>query len=447
MKRNEFLERIAAAAKAEGFADCEMYYRQADSFEVLVLEGKVAHYENSRTEGVSFRGNINGRTGYAYTERLAADAIPFLIRAAKENAALLPPEDTEELYSGEKEYPVLQGIHEGLERLTVSEKIDAAKRMEQAALAGAEEVALLDYCVLGTARIETVIRNSRGLNVSFAKNYATAFVSAIARKGDETKTGSYFWKDQDWNGFDPEKTGREAARRAAMQLGAASVPSGKYDAVLYGEAMVALLGAFCGIFYAENVQKGFSLLGGKMGQHIASAAVTLRDDALLPRGYASTPFDSEGVSGKNKAVIENGKLRTFLYNRKSAKADGVESTGNGFKATLTAPVKTACTNFYLQKGKKSREELFEVLGNGLFITDLMGLHAGTNTISGDFSLSAGGFLIENGKLGRPVEQITIAGNFYRLLEAIEDVANDMYFSSGGKGSPSVLVRGLDIAGL
>ncbi len=77
----------------------------------------------------------------------------------------------------------------------------------------------------------------------------------------------------------------------------------------------------------------------------------------------------------------------------------------------------------------------------------MGLHAGTNTVSGDFSLSASGFLIENGKLGRPVEQITIAGNFYRLLEAIEDVANDMYFSSGGKGSPSILVRGLDIAGM
>ena len=419
MERNEFFEQLVKAAEAEGFTDCETYYRQADSFEVLVLEGKVSHYENSRTEGISFRGNIGGRTGYAYTEQLKADAIPFLVDAAKENAALLPPEDAEELYPGEKEYPVLQGIHEGLERLSVSEKIDAAKRMEQAALAGAEEVALLDYCVLGTARVETVIRNSRGLDISFAKNYATAFVSAIARKGDETKTGSYFWKDQD----------------------------GNYAAVLYGETMVALLGAFCGIFYAENVQKGFSLLGGKLGQNIASAAVTLRDDALLPGGYASTPFDSEGVSGKNKAVIENGTLRTFLYNRKSAKADGVQSTGNGFKAALTAPVKTACTNFYLQKGAKNRDELFEALQNGLFITDLMGLHAGANTVSGDFSLSASGFLVENGKLGRPVEQITIAGNFYRLLEAIEDVANDMYFSSGGKGSPSVLVRGLDVAGM
>ena len=132
MERNEFFEQLAKAAETEGFTDCETYYQQADSFEVLVLEGKVSHYENSRTEGVSFRGNIGGRTGYACTEQLAADAIPFLVSAAKENAVLLPPEDAEELYPGEKEYPVLQGIHEGLERLSVSEKIDAAKQIGRA---------------------------------------------------------------------------------------------------------------------------------------------------------------------------------------------------------------------------------------------------------------------------------------------------------------------------
>lgn len=447
MERKEFFGRVMAAAREEGFADCEIYYRRAASSETLILEGEVSDYENSREEGVSFRGNINGRTGYAYTERLEKDAVYFLVREAKENAALFAAGEAEELYPGEAEYPALRGIHEGLERLTAEEKIAAAKRMEKAALAGAEEVASLDYCALGTARLETAIRNSRGLDVFFEKNYATAFVSAIARKGDETKTGSYFWKDQDWDGFYPEKTGREAARRAAMQLGAASVPSGKYAAVLHGEAMVALLGAFCGVFYAENVQKGFSLLGGKIGEVIAAPAVTLRDDALLPGGYASTPFDSEGVSGKDKAVIEKGVLRTYLYNRKSARRDGVESTGNGFKAGLTAPVKTACTNFYLEKGEKSLRELLETLRDGLFITDLMGLHAGTNAISGDFSLSAAGFLVEDGKIGRPVEQITIAGNFYRLLEGMEETGNDMYFHSGGKGSPSVLVRRLDIAGM
>ena len=446
MERKEFLDKVLAYGKQEGFAECEVFYRGGKAFEVLIMEGEVANYENSKEEGVSFRGNINGRTGYAYTEQLTEAAIPFLVNMAKENATLLSPEDMEDLYEGEERYPELEGVNEALEQLAVSEKIAAAMKMEEAALAGAEEVASLDYCALGTGLAEIAIKNTKGLDVSFAKNFATAYVSAIARKGDETKTGTYFWKAQDWNDFDPEKTGREAAKRAAAHLGAASVPSGKYDVILDGRAMVSLLGAFAGIFFAESVQKGFSMLNDKTGEKIASDKVTLRDDALLFGGYGTQPFDSEGVSGKNKAVIEKGVLKTLLYNRKTAKKDGVLSTGNGFKAGLTGSVKTATTNFYLTQGESTQEALFCQMGDGLFITSLMGLHAGTNAVSGDFSLSAEGFRVEGGKQVQPVEQITIAGNFYKLLEAVEEIADDLYFGSNGIGSPSVLVRNLDIAG-
>ncbi len=446
MERKEYLEKILACGKEAGFAECEVFYRGGSAFEVLIMEGEVSNYENCREEGVSFRGNINGCTGYAYTERLTEEAIPFLIETAKENAALLSAEDMEEIYEGEKAYPEVEGVNAALEQLGVEEKIGAALKMEAAALAGAEEVASLDYCALGTGLAEIAIKNTKGLDVSFAKNFATAYVSAIARKGDETKTGTYFWKAQNWNDFDPEETGRKAAKRAASHLGAVSAVSGKYDVVLEGRAMVALLGAFAGIFFGENAQKGFSMLQGKAGEKIASDKVTLRDDALLVGGYGTQPFDSEGVSGKNKAVIEAGVLKTLLYNRKTAKIDGVKSTGNGFRAGLTGSVKTAPTNFYFAKGDISQEALFQKLGDGLYITGLMGLHSGCNAVSGDYSLSAEGFRIEDGKVGQPIEQITIAGNFYQLLQKIEAFADDLYFSSGGIGSPSVLLRGIDIAG-
>ena len=447
MERKEFLEKVLAHGKQEGFTECEVFYRGGKAFEVLIMEGEVSNYENCREEGLSFRGNIDGCTGYAYTEQLTDAAIPVLVQMAKENAALLSSEDMEDLYEGEASYPNLPGVNEELEQLKVEEKIAAAMKMEQAALAGAEEVASLDYCAIGTGLAEVAIKNTKGLDVSFAKNFATAYVSAIAKKGGETKTGSYFWKAQDWKDFDPEVTGKEAAKRAASHLGAASVPSGKYDVILDKRAMVSLLGAFAGVFFAENAQKGFSLLKGKSGEIIASEKVTLRDDALLEGGYGTQPFDSEGVSGKNKAVIENGVLKTFLYNRKTAKKDGVLSTGNGFKAGLTGSVKTGTTNFYLAEGKIPQEDLLKQMGDGLLLTSFMGLHAGTNAVSGDFSLSAEGFLVEGGKVGRPVEQITLAGNFYQLLKDVEELAQDLYFGSGGVGSPSVLVRGMDVAGM
>ncbi len=446
MEKNEFLEKTLACGKRLGFSECEVYYRGSRAFEVTILEGEVSSYENSRTCGVAFRGICNGRTGYAYTECPTEEAIAYLVETAKENAALLSAEDCETLYAGEESYPVVAGVDSALEELSAKEKINAALRMEQAALAGAAEVASLDYCALGTALFSVAIKNTKGLNVAFERNFATAYVSAIAKRGLETKTGSCFWKARDWTLFRPEEIGRLAARRAVAHLGATSVPSGQYALVFDGRAMVALLGAFVGVFFAENAQKGFSLLRGRTGTKIASDAVTIRDDALLFGGYATCPFDSEGVSGKNKAVIENGILKTLLYNRKTAQKDGTTSTGNGFKQGLVGAVKTAPTNFYLAEGTLSQEELLQKMGAGLLITSLMGLHAGTNVVSGDFSLSAEGFLVADGGIKAPVEQITVAGNFYRLLREVEAVAGDLYFAAGGIGAPSVLVRGIAVSG-
>lgn len=445
MDRQALQKKMIKEALKEGFTDCEVFYLGGESFEVLLMEGEVSNYENSSEAGVAFRGTYHGRTGYAFSERLEEDCIPFLVDSARENALLMTEEEHEDLFGGET-YPEFTGYYPELERVCVEKRIQLAKRMEEAALNGAENIASLDYCVLGIGKKEVSIVNSLGLDISYTKNFASGYVSAIARAGEETKKGSAFWKGTDWAEFNPEETGKKAAKRGAELLGAGSVDSGNYTVVLDGKAMTSLLSSFSGIFFGENVQKGFSLLKDRVGDQIASSCVTLRDDALLEGGYSSVPFDSEGVAGRNKAVIEGGFLKTLLYNRKSAKKDGVMSTGNGFKAGLTAPVKTACTNFYIQKGKKTLENLFSQMENGLFITDFMGLHAGTNGVSGDLSLSAEGFLVENGKITRPVEQITVAGNFYTLLKDILEVGEDLYFAAGGKGSPSVLVRGMAVAG-
>jgi PmbA protein len=117
MERKEYLEKVLTYGRQEGFDACEVFYRGGRAFEVLIMEGEVSNYENSKEEGLAFRGNIGGRTGYAYTEQLTEDAIPFLVNMAKENAALLSPEDVEDLYEGEESYPELEGVNEELEQL------------------------------------------------------------------------------------------------------------------------------------------------------------------------------------------------------------------------------------------------------------------------------------------------------------------------------------------
>ncbi len=229
-------------------------------------------------------------------------------------------------------------------------------------------------------------------------------------------------------------------------LRATPVPSGTYRALIDAKCMPDLLGVFSGIFSAESAQKGMSLLAGKEGEIIASEAVTLMDDPLLEGGYASRPFDDEGVASRTKAVIEKGKLTTLLHNLKTARKAGVPSTGNAARAGYAGSVNISPTNFYLAPGEKSKEELMRDIGNGLVITEVSGLHAGANPISGDFSLIAQGYTLKDGKKDQPVEQITVAGNFYQLLKNIRAVGSDLTFPGSSIGSPTVDVGEVSVAG-
>ena len=210
------------------------------------------------------------------------------------------------------------------------------------------------------------------------------------------------------------------------------------------------LATFSSVFL-EAVQKGLSLLGGKMGQQIASPLVNITDDPLLSNMGASRPFDGEGVAARTKKVVEQGQLTTFLHNLKTAKKDGIASTGNASRASFKSPVGISPTNFFIESGGTEYVDLVKKLGDGIIIIDVQGLHSGANPVSGDFSLGAYGYLVEKGQIVRAVEQITVAGNFFTLLESVEEIGADLEFGSLGQGghfgSPSLLIRELSIAGM
>ena len=210
--------------------------------------------------------------------------------------------------------------------------------------------------------------------------------------------------------------------------------------------MSSILETFTSPFNADVAQKGMSLLKGKEGEIIASDKVTIIDNPLMKDGLASVGFDDEGVATYKKEIIKDGKLITLMHNLKTAYKQGVKTTGNGFKASYSSPVSISPTNFYIEPGTKSLEELFKGVNDGLYITEVGGLHAGANSVSGDFSLVCKGFLIEEGNKGKPVEEITVAGNFFNLLKDIEEVGADLKFPMSSVGSPSVIIRELSVAG-
>jgi PmbA protein len=452
MEYAAFKDELFTRAVSNGFTDCELFYTSSASFSVKIFKGEIDEYKNTDSAGASFRGTYNGRVGYAFTEKLDDSVIKSLVDNAAANAGVIEEKEIEKLYPGDKDYPKVDNYSEALASVEAARKIEQALAMEKYAYSLDPRVKSIDYCVLGTDESETRIANSYGLDVSNNDNMAFAWIGARVEEDGVTKNGYDFWVGQDFDKFDYKALAETAVQRGISLLGAKSVESGAYPVIFNNEAAASMFATFAGIFYAENGQKGFSLLTkDRLGQQIASPAVTLRDDCLTDLAYVSIPFDSEGVSGKNKAVIEGGTLATLLYNTKSAEKDGVQPTGNGFKGSFKGSVGTSVTNFYIVPSDKTPDDLMKEAGRGLLLTDLAGLHSGANQVSGDFSLSAEGFLFEDGKQVRPVEQITVAGNFYDMLKNVTAVGSDLRFNppggSGSIGMPSVLVSGLQVSGL
>ncbi len=446
MKLQDFMSQLFERAKAAGFTECELYCSESESLTVRVFEGAIDEYKLANPMGLSFRGLIDGKMGYASTECMDENAIAYLIQNAKDNAAVLETVEKTEIFAGSAEYAKLNLMNTDLAKMTPAEKIELLKSLEKAVFAADSRVKHVAYCSLGTTYTRTLIANTKGLHLADEMNYAYIMACPVVEENGEVKNNFADFAGKSFKNFNVEAFAKKITAEAAAQLGATSAKTGAYPVILENGAMSDLLSAFGSVFYADKVLKGFSLLGGKLGEKIASEVVTLRDDALLEDGLRSTTFDSEGVATANKLIVQNGVLRTFLHNLKTANAMGTESTGNGFKASITAPVDVSATNAYIVASDMPVGALLSQMGNGLYITGVTGLHAGVSPTSGDFSLLSHGFMVENGKITRPVEQITLAGNFFELLKNIIAVANDLRLGTEVFNSPSVYVKSLDVSG-
>ena len=446
MDMNLFIDRLLAAAKEAGITAAEVYCVEGSSFRARAMEQEIKDYQVSASCGLNLRGLVDGRMGYASTQAFDEAAIEQLIEGVKESALLTETDEQDEIFAGEAEYPTVDKQDSDLTGVSAQAKLDACLAMERAALAADSRVWKVQGASLSTGTSRVTLRNSYGLNLTSEGSLCVAYTSAIAKEGDSTGTGVGFACGSRFDGVDPEKIGREAAEEAVGQLHGDSVPAGEYRIIFRNDAMSDLLSTFEGVFSAENAQQKLSLLAGREGTEIASPVVTLMDDPLLPGGLATCPFDAEGSASRTKAVIDHGVLTTLLHSRKTARKQGVTTTGNASRAGYTAPVRVAPTNFFFQPGDKDLAGLMADMGDGLVITELNGLHAGANAVSGDFSLLSKGYLVKDGKRAGAVEQITVAGNFYAVLKNIRAVGSDLLFFGSSTGSPSVDAGTLNVAG-
>ncbi|MBU9721456.1 MULTISPECIES: TldD/PmbA family protein [Bacillaceae] len=444
----QFKDKLFEQGKQMGFLDMEVYYQKNGKFSTKIYKGEVDDYSIANDGGISLRGIYKGQMGYAYAEKIDADSIQLLLDEAIDNANILDSEDQETIFEGSPSYEKLDLYSEKLDLLSSEEKIDLAKQLENECFSLSDKVDSVNYCVFQELNSERMIANTKGLEVSEKGNVAYIFVSVVVKEGEDIKNASKLTLTRDLSSFEPALVAKEVVNEALSQLGADSIESKKYPIILKNKAAASLLQVFSSSFSAENVQKGKSRLQGKLGREIANEIITIVDDPHKEDGFASRSFDSEGVATKRIEVVSKGVLNTFMHNLKTAKKDNVTSTGHGSKGSYKGTIQLSPTNMFIEPGETSYDDLVKGEREAIVVTDLQGLHSGANPINGDFSLAANGYLVRDGKIDRPVNQITVAGNFFTILEQVETVGADLEFtlSNGYIGSPSLKIKSLSIGG-
>ncbi len=459
---------VEAATKA-GASDAEAYLSEDSGREVRVHGGEVESLTAATQRGLGLRAWVGQRVGYAFGTDLSPDGIASLAERATEAARVAdedefagPPSPDPaapvRLSSdmGRKGAPEGLGGTEGLGGLrdpTIGEwstgrLAELALEIERAALAAGPRIAGVEQAVYADSSERVAIVSSTGIEGEYESSSCYGYVQALAEGEGGRETGLGFDLGRGPAALEPAAIGREGAERALAMIGAEKPQSRSCPVVLdptVAASFVGLIGRGLG---AGAVQRGRSPFIDRVGEAVAGEALTLHDDGLDPEGFASAPFDAEGVPRRRTALVEGTTLRTYLYDTYAARRGGAEPTGNASRAGYRSQPSASASNLIVTPGPLDFAGLLREAGDGVLVTDVAGLHSGVNPVSGVFSVGASGSAIRGGEPAEPLREFTIASDLVSMLRAVRAVGSDSRWVpfSGSVKTPSLLIGEMTIAG-
>jgi PmbA protein len=440
-----FAEGVVGRALQKGADQAEVFVRSSKNLSVEVKNQSVDSLKSSLSFGYALRVIKEGRLGFSYsTDRNDSDGMIF---RAVESAAF---SDRDPFLDLPEAFPLarVEIFDKAVADLGEEEAIEKALAVERSARDEDPRVVKIRKAAGSFTVSATAIVNSKSVNANYLSTACSAQITAIAETGDENQMGWDFEASRFMKDIDFEKVGRTAARRAVRLLGSARIEGHKADIVLDNSVAVDFLGIFASSLSSEAVQKGKSLLSGKIGKKVISGKINIIDSGLLPGKLGSSPFDGEGVPVTEKAAVREGVLQTYLYNTYTARKDGTVSTGNASRGGFSSLPGVGVTNLFIEAVSKEDvlplKALHGAVDNGLYVVDAMGVHT-ANPISGEFSIGVTGLWIERGVLKQPVKEAVISGNILDFFGKVRAIGNDLRFY-GNIGGPSLLISDVDISG-
>jgi PmbA protein len=457
--------RAVEAATAAGASDAEAYTAEDSGREVRAHGGEIESLSAATQRGIGIRAWIGKRVGYAYGTDLSEAGVTALAARAAEAARVAdedefagPPDPAPTADAPVRFIPGIEGksapeAGSGLSDPTLDEwspdrLADLALAIEAAALGADPRIAGVEQAVYADSAESVALVSSLGIEGEYSSSSCYGYVQALAEGEDGRETGLGFGLGRGPAALDPAAIGSEGAERAAAMIGAGKPKSRSCPVVLdptVAASFIALIGRGLA---ASAVQRGRSPFAERLGDEVANQVLTLHDDGLDPEGFASAPFDAEGVPRRRTALIEASALRTYLYDTYTANRGDAVSTGNASRSGYRSQPSVSASNLIVAPGELSFAELLAEAGDGVLVTDVAGLHSGVNPVSGVFSVGASGRAIRNGELAEPLREFTIASDLVSMLRAVQAVGADSRWVpfGGSVKTPSLLVGEMTVAG-
>jgi PmbA protein len=440
--------RAVEAATGAGAGDAEAYVARESGREVRVHGGEVESLTAAVQTGVGIRAWSGHRVGYAYGTDLSEAGVAAIAARAAE-AAAVADEDEFAAPPQPAEIEAVPGLSDpSVAEWEASRLAELALTVERTALASDPRLVGVETAVYADAAEQVAIASSTGVAGEHETSTCYAYLQALAEGEGARETGLGFGLARGPRDLNPEAIGAEGAQRALEMIGAGKPESRSCPVVLDATVAASFVGLVGGGLSAKAVQRGRSPLAGRIGEEVASKAFALHDDGREPSGPASAPFDGEGVPRRRTALIEGGRLRSYLYDTYTANREGGASTGSAARGSYRSLPGVSTSNLVVAPGSHSFEELLAEAGEGVFVNDVAGLHSGVNPVTGVFSVGASGRMIRGGQLAEPVREFTIAGELVAMLGAVSAAGADARWVpfGGSVSTPPLLIAEMAISG-
>jgi PmbA protein len=443
----DIAKRCVELALKSGARQAEVFMENGRNMDVTARDGEVETIKQAESLGMGLRIFSGKRLGFGYTSDLSANSLPSFVKSVMDMSKITSEDEFNDLPPVEmlkNRAPAPETYDKNITVLTPEWAVKTSVEMEKMCKAYDPRIKTVSNVGAGTYVSQVAIVNSLGLEDFGQSTYVWVYAGPVATDKDGNSQVAYYWDERCFASdmTAPEAIAKEAAKRAVDSLGSDKIPSGVMPVIFHPDMTKGFISGLVGAVNGDMVFKNASFLSDKLGAKIASDKITIIDDPLKIRGVASSAFDGEGVPKRKLTIFDKGELKLFLYDAYTAAKAGALTTASAVRGYSSLP-SIGVSNLMLESRDQSPEKIIGEVKYGLYVTRMMG--RGVNTVTGDYSRGAKGFLIENGELTKPVQEVTVAAHMNDMLMGIDAVGNDLDLR-GSTNAPTIRFAELTVSG-